>query len=106
MTGNTTQSITHIISTRCGVSLGARPAQARPSPCRAASLPASPTPAPEGLESWLLPLKYCYVLPVIGLAHFYASIRVALAYPDCTEENSAKGSISLSISLSIGIQRP
>lgn len=48
-------------------------------PPRIAFLPASTAPAPEGLESWLLPLKHSYVLLAVGLVHVCASLRVALA---------------------------
>ena len=84
LTGNATQSIAHIITAGRGVSLGAQPAHAfLRAPCKIASLPVSTVPAsmvdaPEGLESWLLPLKHCCVL-AIGIAKFYASLRVALA---------------------------
>lgn len=75
LTGNAAQSLTCIIPAECGVSLGAQPAY----PCCLASLPASIAPAPEGLESWLLPLKHSCAPLAIGLAHVYASLRVALA---------------------------
>lgn len=102
--GNTAQSITHIIPAKCGISPGARPAHACPQSPLQNCLPAClHCPSPEGLESWLLPLKHGRVLLAMGLVHIYMSLRAALAALDLGRGKFCQKSY---IHLWIGLQRP